>query len=272
MGILRPLMELLVLLCLLSGSLAWHSAPPLKRPGLTTRKIATSTLASRASSRAYWEEDWAADDRSYDDYTSTAGRNAVKEQEALEWETCNTPDGTAHVLLPPQSATLPTCVIHFVGGTFFGSAPNVWYRRLLEDAVRHTQCAVVATSIPPTFLQSPLEHVQLSRKVHRQFQTAWQDVLLDEYGDDIKSMPVCGIGHSLGSRLLVVLSTLSSAPLRPYLPPPYKSFVLISFNNFNAAAGIPGLEQLRSASRRMERYGKNIGCSSRSLLLSPHRL
>lgn len=240
----------------------------------------------------YWEEedDNESDRRrtrnhdDVDDYYDEIADNAayeeyLKQDTVLEWERYPTEnnDGTAWILLPNPSVRRPTCIIHFVGGTFFGSAPNVWYRRLLEDCVKHTQAAVIATSIPVTLLNtplqqsSPLEHVALSRRIQRQFHAAWRNVVLDEYGssEEITSLPICGIGHSLGARLLVVLSTLSpsAAGGRPrrrapsssssdrslLLPPPYQSFILISFTNYGAAAGIPGLDQLGKASRRLEK-------------------
>jgi hypothetical protein len=95
-------------------------------------------------------------------------------------------------------------------------------------------------------MQSPLQHVQLAQKIRRQFQTAWWNVLVDEYGQDaLAGVPVCGLGHSLGARLLVVLATLQSTQQ-------YKSFILMSFTNHRAAAGIPGIAQLIKTSQRLE--------------------
>jgi hypothetical protein len=218
----------------------------------------------------YWEEDDDADAFEFEReprYGSSENNAAYEYEDALqedvmEWERCPTDAGVVHVLLPPPTVLLPTCVIHFTGGTFFGSAPNLWYRQLLQDIVKHTQAAVIATSIPVTLLQSPLEHVKLAKKVQRQFQTAWTDVLYDEYGTDLQNVPVCGLGHSLGARLMVVLATLgaSASPSsssygskrRVVLPPAYKSAVLVSFTNYGAAAGIPGISQLTHACRRVQ--------------------
>jgi Protein of unknown function (DUF1350) len=215
--------------------------------------------------------------------------------EALEWEACRTEDsGTAHVLLPTYTSSSstsvggggrrpPTCIIHFVGGTFFGSSPTVWYGKLLRDVVRHSSAAVVASSIPLTVLQSPLQHVQLAKKVARQFEAAYNDVLVDEYGADaLRSVPVCALGHSLGSRLLVVSATLqqqrpsassrwrgdddndnsrrgrgSALSSRWVTPPPYRSYILMSFTNFGAAAGIPGVGTLYKARRQVDRQLQN---------------
>ena len=206
---------------------------------------------SSPSSGAYWEEEEEEEYEEYDEEEDAWQDETPLQRDILEWESLETDEGTAQLLLPPPSVALPTTVIHFTGGTFFGSAPSLWYRRLLEDLVRNTQCAVVATPIPVTLLQSPLEHVSLAKRVHRQFQLAWRDVLLDEYGQDIAQVPVCAMGHSLGARLMIVLETLQR-PQPNWAPPKYKAMVLLSFTNYGAAAGIPGVNQLRKSSRKIE--------------------
>ena len=204
---------------------------------------------------AYYYEDATNNDEFFDD---TEFRN----RDTLEWEACSSDAGTAYVLLPPVSVDCPTSVIHFVGGTFFGSAPSLWYNSFLQELVKNTQVAIVATSIPVTVFQSPLQHVTLAKKLERQFQVAWRDVLIDEYGEKMSGVSACGLGHSLGSRLLVVLATLgmrgrSRTNRRSYksypLPPECKALILVSFTNYGAAAGIPGIYQLNRASRRLRR-------------------
>ena len=186
------------------------------------------------------------------------------EEDLMEWETCSYGEsGTAYVLLPPLSVEKPTAIVHFVGGTFFGSSPNVWYNYFLKEIVKHTNVAVIATSIPVTVgvslsgEKSPLNHVALAKKLGKQFQMAFRDVLVDEYGaKNVVNLPVCGLGHSLGSRLLVVLATLGATTAmrrKNPTPAPYSSFVLVSFTNFGAAAGIPGISQLNKASRRLQK-------------------
>jgi len=229
----------------------------------TTTTTAQQETSSSSSRRPYWEEqddDYYPDDNNNDeDYT------AALERDVPEWEKLPVPGaGTAWVLLPPASVAQPTAILHFVGGTFTGSAPNFWYRLFLEDIVRHTSTAIVATSIPVTLTRSPLQHVRLAQTLQRQFQAAYEAILVDEYGGGgsssqqrLRQVPICGLGHSLGARLLVVLATLlggsdkgsssSSSALS------YKSMILISFTNFGAAAGIPGLAQLFRHSRRSER-------------------
>jgi hypothetical protein len=245
--------------------------------------------AARAPPRYYDRDDYYDDDDLRNDedrfeHSSSKGGGGGYD-DAPEWEACPTDgSGTAHVLLPPlqapaaggasSSGRLPTCVIHFVGGTFFGSTPTVWYGRLLREVSAHSSAAVVATGIPVSVLRSPLEHVRLAKKIERQFRAAYREILVDEYGEGIREVPVCGIGHSLGSRLLAVAATLRPPPAEQEEedrhesgrasrhrggggsvapPPPYRSMILMSFTNFGASAGIPGVGTLYKASRRVDR-------------------
>jgi hypothetical protein len=170
----------------------------------------------------------------------------------LEWEVCSDIYGKSEalVLLPPASVQRPTAILHFVGGTFFGSAPKLWYRSLLEGLVRNTNCAIVVTPIPVTLFKSPRQHMELCQKLQRSFSNAWNSVLEDEYGN-LEGIPLCGLGHSLGARLLVVLSTLQKNKPRGRIPS-YKSMVLISFTNY-------GVSALLKQSRRNEQTNQVSG-------------
>jgi len=248
---------------MLSRSAAISSSLDQQRPHASLLVVATSQRD--VDTAAYWDDD-NGDDGDDDGARGRYGYGSYDvaydetlQEDTMEWERFPTDAGVVHVLLPPPTVLLPTTVIHFTGGTFFGSAPNLWYRQLLQDIVKNTQAVVVATSIPVTLLQSPLQHVKLAKKIQRQFETAWRDVLVDEYGDDLQTVPICGLGHSLGARLMVVMSTLGTAATtakerkkRVVSPPPYKSSILISFSNYGASAGIPGISQLNKASRRIK--------------------
>ncbi len=183
-----------------------------------------------------------------------SGTSIDPKETQLDWEVCYNGETEALVLLPPEAVERPTAVLHFVGGTFFGSLPKVWYRSLLEGIVRNTQCAVIATPIPVTLLKSPLHHISLSRKLRSSFEHAWTSVLEDEYGD-LSDVPLCGVGHSLGARLLVVMATLSQNKALGTIPA-FKSFILVSFTNFGAAAGIPGVSTLLRQSSTQERVSQ----------------
>ena len=188
----------------------------------------------------------------------------------IDWEVCtSSSDGKtqALVLLPPAAVERPTAIVHFVGGTFFGSNPKLWYRSLLESIVRSTSVAIVVTPIPVTLFKNPLQHVRLSQKLQASFQHAWCTVLEDEYGSDIlQDIPLCGLGHSLGARLLTVMTTLNqNVPMKnndrrrgriaeTASIPPYKSMCLISFTNYGAKVGIPGVAALGKQSKKREQF------------------
>jgi hypothetical protein len=205
------------------------------------------------------------DDDDYDDRTNKKNKKKKKKLIAL-------------VLLPPAAIERPRAILHFIGGTFFGSTPKLWYRQLLEGIVRNTQTAVIVTPIPITLFQSPLQHIQLSHNILQAFQYAWVHVLEDEYGaETLRDIPLCGMGHSLGARLFTVLTTAnqnkpqinnnynkknnnqyssstttSSSSSSSSSIPPYKAMILISFTNFGASTGIPGLATLLKQSRKQE--------------------
>jgi hypothetical protein len=218
------------------------------------------------SNRPYWESPEKEEDDEDAMYQRSpqsvpSQSNELLEDNDMEWEKYKTDSGTAWVLLPPLSVTKPTCIMHFVGGTFIGSSPQIWYRTLLQDLVRHTSCAIIATSIPVTISRSPLNHVRLSTQLLDQFRIAYHDVLVDEYGHDIlQSIPICGMGHSLGARLLTVSSTMTLGQIQPSRKGQnmlsYKSMILISFTNYGAAAGIPGVATLFRKSRSIERQSQ----------------
>ena len=220
------------------------------------------------------DEDMVENDRDRGGYYQVLFNEEVDPSETeIDWEVCtsssDSSDGKtqALVLLPPAAVERPTAIIHFVGGTFFGSNPKLWYRSLLESIVRSTSVAIIVTPIPVTLFNNPLQHVRLSQKLQKSFKDAWFTVLEDEYGADaLKDIPLCGLGHSLGARLLTVMTTLNqNAPIKidrqrraptAYIPP-YKSMCLISFTNYGAKVGIPGVAAIRKQSKKREQYNKS---------------
>jgi Protein of unknown function (DUF1350) len=273
------------------------------------------------------------DQREIEDESAFEEYEVTQSVDNVMWERFETSTGeVTHVIFPPSEAPvsasqsrqfipLPTAILHFVGGTFFGSAPNIWYRRFLEElSLQNPNLVIVASSIPlvlPTIPDSaeeedsvgqrrrrsrdtgtvsstskknPLDHVSLAKRVRAQFQDTWINVVFDEYrarmydqydveDEDstametmlwqrLRTVPVCAIGHSLGARLFVVLATLmkqrntqqpqqdarTNRRRRPAVEPPpsYQAMILISFTNYGAAVGIPGLSQLFRASLDVE--------------------
>lgn len=174
-----------------------------------------------------------------------------------EWEWETTPSGGASVLLPPpiprsKKLELPNTIIHFVGGTIFGSYPTQFYSDLLESVAKKTNSVVIATNIPITLNQNPLNHLALSNRIVRNFREAYFEILCDEYGEAgaITNVPIVGVGHSLGARLQVVVNT--DARLRRGALP-RSGNVLIGFNNYGAIQSVPGVKTLRKGARDVEK-------------------
>ena len=122
------------------------------------------------------------------------------QQLELDWEDCE--DGTM-VLLPPPYVSAPKSVIHFVGGTFFGSSPKLWYRTLLEGIVQTTSsrrdCHTHSRDAPPKSIAS----CSYISKLQRQFQTAYINIVQDEYGmDELTQCTNRGHGTFVGSTIV----------------------------------------------------------------------
>ncbi len=94
------------------------------------------------------------DDDNY--YHEDDVRYAVQSGSSFEWETYR----STSILFPPSLLAKrrkndervppmrPNVIIHFVGGTFFGSYPRKFYGSLLEDISSQCNAVVVATPIP----------------------------------------------------------------------------------------------------------------------------
>lgn len=141
-----------------------------------------------------------------------------------------------YVLRPRQalssSPTLyspPKAVLHFLGGAFAGSAPQLTYRWLLQRLAARGY-VVVATPYRLSF-----DHLATVDAVLSRFESAAASLALD-YGD----LPVIGVGHSLGSLLHVVAGALFGADGK------HAANVLISFNNKSVEEAIPLFRQVIS--------------------------
>lgn len=195
--------------------------------------------------------DYEDDDMYYDD--------EEEEPRTWEWET----HGKAtHVYLPPplevgmdsgdldngddndnrEKQRMPKTIIHFIGGTLFGSYPLKFYGPLLEQIAESSNSILIATSIPITFNKNPLNHFQLAKNVAKDFNRAYRDIIVDEYGKSASNqMKVVGMGHSLGSRLQMVISTSKSLKKIGF---DRKANILLSFNNYSAVESVPGVKGL----------------------------
>jgi Protein of unknown function (DUF1350) len=131
------------------------------------------------------------------------------------------------VLVPDR----PIGIIHFLGGAFVAAAPHLTYRRLLEHFADRGY-VIVATPFINTF-----EHTEIAETVLWSFNRA-VDLLHDRY-DLADSLPVYGLGHSMGCKLHLLIGSLFENVDRA-------GNVLVSFNNYGAEEAIPFLKQLPS--------------------------
>jgi hypothetical protein len=133
------------------------------------------------------------------------------------------------ILVPPR----PRAIIHFLGGAFVATAPQVTYRSLLEYLARQGY-AVVATPFVNT-----LDHTAIAQRVHR-----LSNLVLEYLQDEVirmRSLPIYGVGHSMGCKLHLLMGSL--------FPIERAGNILISFNNYPARRSIPMLEQVSQFSK-----------------------
>lgn len=133
------------------------------------------------------------------------------------------------VLIPPR----PIAIIHFLGGAFVATAPQVTYRALLE-ALAAQGYAIVATPFVNT-----LDHTTIAQRVMR-----LSNLALDYLTRDVLrqySLPIYGVGHSMGCKLHLLIGSL--------FPQERAGNILISFNNYPARRSIPLVEQFTQLSK-----------------------
>ena len=133
------------------------------------------------------------------------------------------------VLIPAQ----PRAIVHFLGGAFVATAPQVTYRSLLEFLANQGY-AIVATPFVNT-----LDHTTIAQRVMR-----LSNLALDYIQENMiqnRALPIYGIGHSMGCKLHLLIGSL--------FPQERAGNILISFNNYPAKRAIPMLEQVNQFSR-----------------------
>ena len=129
------------------------------------------------------------------------------------------------VLIPPQ----PVAVIHFLGGAFIGSAPNVAYRWLLTELGK-AGYGIIATPFLNTF-----NHTAISRSVLNRFESIVER-LQRKHLLPMNSLPVYGLGHSMGSKLHLLICSLYEVERA--------GNIFLAYNNYPIKKAIPFGEQL----------------------------
>ncbi|MBF2026671.1 MAG: DUF1350 family protein [Oscillatoriales cyanobacterium C42_A2020_001] len=130
------------------------------------------------------------------------------------------------VLVPDR----PIAVIHFLGGAFVATAPQVTYRRLLERLALEGY-AIVATPFVNTF-----DHNAIAQTVYRNFNRALETLFETRFRQ--RYLPIYGMGHSMGCKLHLLIGSQFEVER--------SGNILISFNNYAARDAVPLVEQVSS--------------------------
>ena len=141
----------------------------------------------------------------------------------MEWQ-----ENSGNWVLTPSH---PKAIIHFLGGAFVATAPHVTYRWLLE-ILANQGYVVIATPFINT-----LDHVAIAENVLSSFENCLNHLYTSRIVRK-KSLPIYGIGHSMGCKLHLLIGSLFSIARA--------GNILISFNNFAASDAIPLIEPISS--------------------------
>jgi hypothetical protein len=131
------------------------------------------------------------------------------------------------ILIPQQP---PIGIVHFLGGAFVGTAPNLTYRWLLENLGK-AGYVVIATPFVNT-----LDHLAIARNVLNRFENILERLQATRAVAQ-RYLPTYGMGHSMGCKLHLLIGSLFSVERA--------GNILMSFNNYPIRRAIPFLEQLQ---------------------------
>lgn len=133
------------------------------------------------------------------------------------------------VLMPSR----PKAIVHFLGGAFVATTPQITYRGLLEHFSRQSY-AVIATPFVST-----LDHRAIAKQTLQSFESTLKSLYTQ--GALRNRLPTYGLGHSMGCKLHLLIGSLF-----PVGRVERAGNVLISFNNYAARDAIPLVEQFSS--------------------------
>lgn len=111
--------------------------------------------------------------------------------------------------------------MHFLGGALVGAAPDITYRYVLEELAQEGYL-IVATPYNLSF-----DHLQTCDEVISKFERV-APALARQYG----AIPVVGVGHSCGSLLHILITSL-------FPDTPRAANALLSFNNKPVQDAVP---------------------------------
>ena len=178
----------------------------------------------------------------YSDPSSDAAASAAYEfmQSQGEWYSMS----GCSVLLPREK--IPKSIIHFVGGFVAGSAVTVTYGRMLAS-LANSGHLIVATPIPAV----DLNHGGVANDVSTAFTNCYRSNVLPLLGKLGPEVPIFGLSHSLGGKLVVLMNSKKEA--RKSLPPRVGN-IFLAFNNYGVQENIElGRAQAAKASPEVQK-------------------
>jgi len=122
-------------------------------------------------------------------------------------------------------------VVHFIGGAFAGAAPHWTYRRLL-NALAARGLWVIATPLATAF-----DHRRLAADAASAFERTYAVLLNSGVLSD--SLPVHGIGHSMGALLQALAGAGAADTVAKAYCQRLRGQVLISFNAQSLSGAVP---------------------------------
>ena len=121
-------------------------------------------------------------------------------------------------------------IVHFLGGAFVATAPQVSYRSILEHLSQEGY-GIIATPFLNTF-----DHFAIAREVLNRFETVLERLhKTNKLGR--RYLPIYGVGHSMGCKLHLLIGSLYEVERA--------GNILISFNNYPASRAVPFIEQFK---------------------------
>eukprot|EP00816_Leptocylindrus_hargravesii_P003404 CAMPEP_0196808078 /NCGR_PEP_ID=MMETSP1362-20130617/8054_1 /TAXON_ID=163516 /ORGANISM="Leptocylindrus danicus, Strain CCMP1856" /LENGTH=523 /DNA_ID=CAMNT_0042182259 /DNA_START=94 /DNA_END=1665 /DNA_ORIENTATION=+ len=241
-----------------------HNIVPSRQPLVHARTVVCKSSKRNVDSYSDYIE-WDYDDDEEEALKPRSRRrNKKRKQKPFTWERYDGVDICLPKIINGNSDNgEPKAIIHFIGGTGLGVFPRQTYAPFLEGLASNN-FAVVATPLP-VFL-SPFDHRAMCAEIAEMFQTVYHDVIEDEYGPSAaRAMPIVGIGHSLGSRLHVIMNTATSMSSDDDyneetttgnlmdVAYPREANVLLSFNNYSTSRSVPLLDEMNLIAKGMQR-------------------
>ncbi|KAL7531041.1 hypothetical protein ACHAXR_003815, partial [Thalassiosira sp. AJA248-18] len=157
-----------------------------------------------------------------DETTTTTTNNTSPPSPPGRWEELH----GNYILRPPNNEQQPRALLHFLGGALLGAAPQLSYRYMLER-LSSRGYLIVATPYQLSF-----DHLGTCDEIIGRFERV-APALAKEYG----AVPVVGVGHSCGSLLHMLITSL-------FPDTPRAANALISYNNRGVGEAVPFFEEL----------------------------